>query len=154
MLKHRELRLIEQEIAKTQTCIEQLRRCTLLPFPGAEASLSPQPNLIPGHYAPLSGLVDGPYTRHYRQWLLPDRRFDGSAADAAAYSTGMATAPAALPYGMHEQLLSLTGRPQRQSAVKVQARGTGEQVCVYRKRDGSVVKYVPCCAVEGRMHCD
>jgi ADA HAT complex component 1 len=36
LLKHNELRLIEQELAKCQVSPEQLRRCSLVPFPGTE----------------------------------------------------------------------------------------------------------------------
>src|SRR6202012_1151402 len=36
LFKHNELRLIEQEIAKCQTGLEQIRRCQLIPFPGSQ----------------------------------------------------------------------------------------------------------------------
>ena len=34
LLKHNELRLIDQEIAKCQVALEQLRRCAEIPYPG------------------------------------------------------------------------------------------------------------------------
>jgi ADA HAT complex component 1 len=34
LMKHNELRLIEQELAKCQVALEQLRRCELRPYPG------------------------------------------------------------------------------------------------------------------------
>ncbi|KAH9811170.1 hypothetical protein Tdes44962_MAKER05903 [Teratosphaeria destructans] len=87
LLKHNELRLIEQELAKCQVALEQLRRCELRPYPGANG-LSPAVSLgtgpaiappsgftQPAHAAPY-GVTDGPYTRHYRQWLLGDHAFD------------------------------------------------------------------------------
>ena len=36
LMKHNELRLIEQELAKCQIALEQLRRCEIQPFPGFE----------------------------------------------------------------------------------------------------------------------
>ncbi|KAF2864156.1 hypothetical protein K470DRAFT_254486 [Piedraia hortae CBS 480.64] len=89
--KHNELRLIEQELAKCQVALEQLRRCELVPFPGTQGlsmavtkGLGPwvipssgQPR--PSHPPPW-GVTDGPYSRHYQQWLLPDARFDSTVA--------------------------------------------------------------------------
>ena len=43
LVKHRELRLIEQELAKCQTSLEQLRRCEIIPYPGANG-LSESPS--------------------------------------------------------------------------------------------------------------
>jgi ADA HAT complex component 1 len=90
LLKHNELRLIEQELAKCQVALEQLRRCAEIPYPGScVTGISPEVSsgtgaslLPPGNGpAPVSpapwGVTDGPYTRHYAQWLLPDPRFDG-----------------------------------------------------------------------------
>ncbi|KAI9892220.1 MAG: hypothetical protein M1814_001679 [Vezdaea aestivalis] len=94
MLKHREFRLIEQEMAKCQAALEQLRRCELIPFPttsdhpdamrdvingtgytsGSGVSLSEAP------WQPPWGISDGPYARHYARWLLPDTSFDGPGA--------------------------------------------------------------------------
>lgn len=87
LVKHNELRLIEQELAKCQIALEQLRRCQLRPFPGVEnpassisagtgPAIAPSPgNTQPSHSAPY-GVTDGPYTRHYQRWLLPDAQFD------------------------------------------------------------------------------
>ncbi|KAK4496576.1 hypothetical protein PRZ48_012556 [Zasmidium cellare] len=87
LMKHNELRLIEQELAKCQVALEQLRRCELRPYPGTSglsASISegtgpavaPSPGFTrPSHAAP-HGVTDGPYSRHYRQWLLHDPQFD------------------------------------------------------------------------------
>jgi ADA HAT complex component 1 len=87
LLKHNELRLIEQELAKCQTALEQLRRCSLIPFPGSEglsedlslgvgAALQPQSGYTTPQYAAPWGVTDGPYTRHYAKWLIPDAKFD------------------------------------------------------------------------------
>lgn len=108
LMKHNELRLIEQETAKIQVALEQLRRCELKPFPGAQgasASVSSgtgpavQPRsgfTRPSHAAPY-GVADGPYTRHYGKWLLADPQFDSepirapSFAESAAYAANRST---------------------------------------------------------------
>jgi ADA HAT complex component 1 len=95
LLKHNELRLIEQELAKCQTALEQLRRCSLIPFPGSEglsenlslgvgASLQPQSGYTAPQYAAPWGVTDGPYTRHYAKWLIPDAKFDSVSERALA----------------------------------------------------------------------
>jgi ADA HAT complex component 1 len=95
LLKHDELRLINQEMAKCQVALEQLRRCHLIPFPSAQATqnarqnvsngtgpavITPQRDVRPQWAAPF-GVTDGPYTRHYAKWLIPDPNFDGMQAD-------------------------------------------------------------------------
>lgn len=91
LLKHNELRLIEQELAKCQIALEQLRRCHLIPYPtncptpqqmlditaGKGPALKAQPNESVPRWAPPFGVVDGPYARHYAKWLIPDPSFDG-----------------------------------------------------------------------------
>jgi len=87
LLKHNELRLIEQELAKCQIALEQLRRCSLIPYPGTEAlseqlslgvgaSLQPLTGFTAPQYAAPWGVTDGPYTRHYSKWLISDAKFD------------------------------------------------------------------------------
>lgn len=91
LLKHDELRLINQEMAKCQIALEQLRRCHLIPFPNAQGTQSAMqsisngtgPAIMPPHrdvrppWAAPYGVSDGPYTRHYAKWLIPDPSFDG-----------------------------------------------------------------------------
>lgn len=103
LMKHNEARLIDQEIAKCQIALEQLRRCELLPYPGNElANLSlregtgpavePPPGFSrPPHAAPY-GVTDGPYSRHYAQWLLKDPQFDPVLPQAVAQADQFATA--------------------------------------------------------------
>lgn len=87
LLKHRELRLIEQELAKCQTALEQLRRCEVIPFPGTSGfseplssgtgpAIKPQPGFTQPQAPSPWGVTDGPYTRHYARWLLNDPTFD------------------------------------------------------------------------------
>lgn len=103
LMKHNELRLIEQELAKCQVALEQLRRVELRPFPGGEkpsvdVSAGTGPTVLPPagytkptHPAPY-GVTDGPYSRHYSQWLLHDPLFDSSPANAAFYADPMSQA--------------------------------------------------------------
>ena len=85
LLKHRGLRLIDQELAKCQIALEQLRRCRLMPFPATSddpaissmASSGTGPSYgSQAQHPPPWGVTDGPYTRHYAKWLLPDSTFD------------------------------------------------------------------------------
>ncbi|KAI1001071.1 hypothetical protein K3495_g7130 [Podosphaera aphanis] len=89
LLKHNELRLIDQELAKCQIALEQLRRCHLIPYPTSLATPESMLNVSNGtgpivshnriapQWAPPFGVTDGPYTRHYAKWLIPDPSFDG-----------------------------------------------------------------------------
>ncbi|KAJ4364977.1 hypothetical protein N0V83_008593 [Neocucurbitaria cava] len=95
LLKHNELRLIEQELAKCQVSLEQLRRCSLIPFPGTEglsedlslgigAALQTPSGYTEPQYAAPWGVADGPYTRHYAKWLISDLKFDSVSERALA----------------------------------------------------------------------
>ena len=95
LLKHREVQLIEQELAKCQISLEQLRRCHLIPYPGTLAMSEDVSNGIgPALQTPKSlsrperpapwGVADGPYSRHYAKWLVPDPRFDALSKEEAA----------------------------------------------------------------------
>jgi ADA HAT complex component 1 len=85
--KHNELRLIDQELAKCQVSLEQLRRCELMPYPGSTGpsqavtqgtgkSLKAPAGYTEPQYPAPWGVTDGPYARHYATWLLPDPAFD------------------------------------------------------------------------------
>jgi ADA HAT complex component 1 len=105
LLKHNELRLINQEMAKCQVALEQLRRCHLIPFPATAPTPAQMLNISAGtgpplqtpgqpvpQWAPPFGVVDGPYSRHYAKWLIPDPRFDGAAPvqrEAATAATAL-----------------------------------------------------------------
>ncbi|MCJ1225116.1 hypothetical protein MMC12_001765 [Toensbergia leucococca] len=100
LLKHKELRLIEQETAKCQAALEQLRRCQIIPYPALSSNYEDMLGVSSGSGPVLQGgmghlevpdsapwgVVDGPYTRHYAKWLIPDSRFDGSTAEDAQTS--------------------------------------------------------------------
>ena len=95
LLKHNELRLIEQELAKCQIALEQLRRCQLVPYPGTQGpsqnvsggvgpALQPARGYTEPQFAAPWGVTDGPYTRHYAKWLIPDPKFDSMSERALA----------------------------------------------------------------------
>ena len=120
LTKHNELRLIEQELAKCQVALEQLRRCELRPFPGSDQlssamssgsgpSLAPPPGYIPAPYAAPFGVADGPYTRHYRQWLLRGPQFEHSLPDTAPFVTSFPTDSRATRH------VSMSRRPAQKS---------------------------------------
>lgn len=98
--KHNELRLINQELAKCQVALEQLRRCHLIPYPvnvptpeqmlnisnGTGPALQSKPGEKVPEWAPPFGVTDGPYARHYAKWLIPDPKFDGIVPDAPLHA--------------------------------------------------------------------
>ena len=184
LLKHNELRFIDQEIAKCQVALEQLRRCSEIPYPGSHvaglsSSLSngtgsvvcpPGNGPVPPSPAPW-GVTDGPYSRHYAKWLLPDPQFDqghfftgppGSSAAAASATSvsgmttdiglqsveGRSTRANPSDYGA----LAGKTRPQRGSGSgsKLQALPNGYPapkeragpMIIRRKSDGVAVKLV------------
>ncbi|KYG44193.1 hypothetical protein M433DRAFT_5667 [Acidomyces richmondensis BFW] len=105
LLKHNELRLIEQELAKCQIALEQLRRCELRPFPGFDGPspavsagtglpVAPQPGHTQPPYPAPYGVTDGPYSRHYRQWLLHDPLFESTPVQTASYVDAFGDVPA------------------------------------------------------------
>lgn len=77
LLKHDELRVIDQEIAKCQVALEQLRRCSEIPFSGSSITVGSTSNNVPSASPSPWGVNDAAYARHYARWLLPDPLFDG-----------------------------------------------------------------------------
>ncbi|PLN77294.1 hypothetical protein BDW42DRAFT_177036 [Aspergillus taichungensis] len=172
LLKHNELRLIDQEIAKCQVALEQLRRCAEIPYPSAQLgglsqSVSSGTGMAvyaPGNGpTPLSpapwGVTDGPYTRHYARWLLPDPRFDGGELVPATPLLSAAGVAGATPVegrstrGNPGDLGALAGksRPQRGSSLsKLQSlpnaypapKEKAGPMIIRRKSDGIMVKLV------------
>jgi ADA HAT complex component 1 len=143
LFKHNELRLVDQELAKCQIALEQIRRCDLIPTPVTQIpilafSKHTGPTLVaPPGYSVLNGaaprgVTDGPYTQHYAQWLLRNH----------------------FPHrGLNSPLpLGRDGRVTRGSAVEVytpmgapqvptkRRRGTINQAVLRRWKDGQLVK--------------
>ncbi|KAJ5587853.1 uncharacterized protein N7459_003618 [Penicillium hispanicum] len=169
LLKHNELRLIDQEIAKCQVALEQLRRCAEIPYPGSVATgisadvsagtgasvLPPGNGLAPVSPAPW-GVTEGPYSRHYARWLLPDPRFDGGEVDpalSAAAGTGLPQAEGRSTRGNPQDYSSLAGKTRtsrNSSGSKLQALGNqvakekekekAGPIFMRRKCDGVMVK--------------
>ncbi|EFX04171.1 hypothetical protein CMQ_1099 [Grosmannia clavigera kw1407] len=167
LMKHKELRLIEQEMAKCQVALEQLRRCHLIPYPtacptpeqmldiatGRGTAVRPRPGAAVAKWAAPFGVVDGPYARHYAKWLIPDPVFDGPLPNwpgvaPSARSKGFATAEARATRNSLPD--SSRGRPMRGLAgQKLHALSNGYPQpkdkagpCVLKRADGKVVKLV------------
>jgi len=95
LLKHKELRLIDQELARCQIALEQFRRCQVIPYPALSSTLDQMQAVTAGsgaiydntapHASPW-GITNGPYSRHYKRWLMPDPTFDNSIEDQASTS--------------------------------------------------------------------
>jgi ADA HAT complex component 1 len=154
--KHNELRLIDQEIAKVQVAMEQIRRCEIIPRPAQQIpsaalmshsgpALLPAKGLsIPESPAPW-GVTDGPYTRHYAAWLLPSARFDAQSpvaqtAVSSAFPSpfgresratrGLALEPVSTPFG----------RPSRTGTGRVRAANAHDPSSPLAPRDPLVIK--------------
>ncbi|KAG9234371.1 hypothetical protein BJ875DRAFT_15490 [Amylocarpus encephaloides] len=168
LLKHKELRLINQELAKCQVALEQLRRCHLIPYPTSQGTSESMLNVVNGtgaalkrkdvmpEWAPPYGVTDGPYARHYSKWLIPDPSFDGEQEEWHGSSDG-SRAPKTVLEGRATRYSFAEGstpasksRSQRGNAgQKLQALSSGypqakEKAgpCVLKRGDGQMVKLV------------
>ncbi|KAF4977830.1 hypothetical protein FZEAL_5673 [Fusarium zealandicum] len=169
LLKHDELRLINQELAKCQVALEQLRRCHLIPYPvncptpeqmlnvsaGKGPSIQTRLGEAVPRWAPPFGVVDGPYARHYAKWLIPDPSFDGmqpewqftpdAARARSSFTEGRTTRNSVTESGS-----MLKGRTARGGAAqKLQSLSSGYPQpkdkagpCVLKRADGQTVKLV------------
>ncbi|CAJ2503022.1 Uu.00g104160.m01.CDS01 [Anthostomella pinea] len=170
LLKHDELRLINQELAKCQVALEQLRRCHLIPYPvnvptpeqmlnitnGSGPALQPKLGDKLPQWAPPFGVTDGPYARHYAKWLIPDPKFDGIQPGILAHSSdgtrlrtsmdGRSTRNSFTDFTASQS----KGRPVRGTAgQKLQSLSSGyappkdkNGPCVLKRSDGKTVKLV------------
>lgn len=163
LLKHKELRLIDQEIAKTQIALEQLRRCTEIPYPATQqlsvgVSNGVGPSLRREFKTPLPqspapwGVVSGPYSRHYAKWLLPDHRFDGGEPEPILHTPAgkspMKSRSMRGSFNETPQAMN-SARSQRSGKLKALPAGYGQPkekatgpMIVKRKSDGVMVKLV------------
>ena len=162
LLKHRELRLIEQEIAKCQIEYEQLRRCQVIPYPvqSSESTSMIAVSEGSGHiynnhapHAPPWGVVEGAYTRHYERWLLPSSTFDDNAVDdSLVLSSAGKRLPDRATRGLLSEQGSVGGQPrsQRGSNSRLQSLPHGYPepkeekgpMIVKRSSDNHIVKLV------------
>jgi hypothetical protein len=168
LMKHNELRLINQELAKCQAALEQLRRCHLIPFPTSQGTPESMQHVSNGtgpavtqgsnvpQWAPAYGVTDGPYTRHYAKWLIPDPAFDGVQVGWQRGSD-ISRAGKTVPEGRSTRHSFVEGstagsksRSQRgSSGQKLQALSSGypqakEKAgpCILKRSDGQMVKLV------------
>ena len=175
LLKHRENRLIEQELAKAHIMYEQLRRCELIPYSQPtiqvrDVSAATGSHVLEGsqrqNLAPLPGVVDGPYTRHLAQWLLPDPPFDISettsktskrasikapskATSGAKAGPSTANSTATTTPSSRSQRGSNTSRLQSLLFNHAGTKEDKEQLIVRRPSDGQWLKIV--CPYDGQM---
>lgn len=168
LMKHKELRLIDQELAKCQIALEQLRRCTEIPYPalqqpseqvsagiGASVRKGSQKNQARSP-APW-GVVDGPYSRHYAKWLMSDPYFDGGEPENVTPLSAMTTpAHGRSTRGVFTDFAQMVGKTSRSQRalhqglpagfVEPKQKPTGPMI-LKRKSDGKMVKLVcPDCA--------
>ncbi|MCJ1389196.1 hypothetical protein MMC18_002051 [Xylographa bjoerkii] len=165
LLKHNELRLIDQELAKCQVALEQLRRCQLIPYPASMSNIGNM-QAVSGGVGPTYGsgggalqaapwgVTDGPYTRHYAKWLIPDPMFDGDLSpDARLQRTAGKRMPERITRGSKADKATpaLKSRSQRGSTgSRLQALPAGYPepkeekgpMIVKRSTDGRMVKLV------------
>ncbi|GAW19743.1 hypothetical protein ANO14919_092320 [Xylariales sp. No.14919] len=169
LLKHDELRLINQELAKCQVALEQLRRCHLIPYPvntptpeqmlnianGLGPSLQPKSGDKLPQWAPPFGVTDGPYARHYAKWLIPDPKFDGIQPELSGHTDSWRARSTIEGRSTRNSFTDLNtsqgkGRPARGTAgQKLQALSSGypppkdkSGPCVLKRSDGQTVKLV------------
>jgi len=168
LLKHDELRLINQELAKCQVALEQLRRCHLMPYPthcptpsqmleissGKGPVLQAKPGQSVPKWAPPFGVVEGPYARHYAKWLIPDPAFDGMqprvrGPSEASRSRNVQVEGRSTRNSMPD--LGAVGKPRsgRGAGQRLQALSSGypqpkdkQAPCVLKRSDGATVKLV------------
>ena len=163
LLKHKELRLIDQEFAKCQVALEQLRRCQIIPYPATSsvfrdfqaASSGSGPsfnNRAP--YAPPWGVTNGPYSRHYERWLIPDSAFDENVVETPQTPAGFGKTLADRPTRgskSEKGIVASKSRSQRGSTsarLKALPHGYPEPkeekgpMIVKRSSDGKMVKLV------------
>jgi len=168
LAKHRELRLIDQELAKCQVALEQLRRCELVPYPGlvnmsedVSAGRGPSIRSQPGFTQPVApapwGVVDGPYTKHYRNWLVQDSTFDSTpiAQNITTYD-GFATARAdsrstrnsivsldrSSKRGSRESFTGIAQAQTNQPSAPAAPRNKGGPLVIRRPTDNQYVKLI------------
>ena len=163
LLKHRELRLVDQELAKCQTALEQLRRCQVFPYPALSSTFEGMQAASTGSgkayenrapHAPPWGVANGPYTRHYERWLIPDSIFDDTISDHIRTSTcGGEFGPERATRGSKSEKSTVAGKSRSQrgstgARLKALPHGYPEPkeekgpMIVKRSSDGKMVKLV------------
>lgn len=166
--KHNELRLIETEIGKAETMLEQLRRVRIIPYPGHESSpisideaitggglpLKSEPGISQPQHAPPFGATDGPYSRHYEKWLIPHEAFDPTPARLSRNLVSGPTPIMRKKSSLDDQ--TSARQPKRISTSQIVQLPTvtisvdGSPLLVVQREDGEWVKVV--CRVCGKQN--
>lgn len=163
LLRHQELRFINQELAKCQAALEQLRRCHLIPYPTTCPTPQQMLDIIDSNvpavqskavgsnpqWAPPYGVVDGPYARHYAKWLIPDPKFDGqisewfASSEAARSMEGRSTRNSvSFPEGATIGKRVARGQLSQKLPPTIPAAPKTKGPCIIKRNDGVVVKLV------------
>lgn len=163
LLRHQELRFINQELAKCQAALEQLRRCHLIPYPTTCPTPQQMLDIVDGNvpavqskngapnpqWAPPYGVVDGPYARHYAKWLIPDPKFDGQIpewlpmSEAARSVEGRSTRNSvSLPEGATIGKRIARGQLSQKLPPTIPAAPKTKGPCILKRNDGVMVKLV------------
>lgn len=168
LMKHKELRFIDQELAKCQIALEQLRRCAEIPYPalqqpseqvstGAGAAVRKGSQKKQARSPAPWGVVEGPYSRHYAKWLMSDPHFDGGEPEMVTPLSALATpAHGRSTRGVFTDFAQMVGKTSRSQRalhqglpagfVEPKQKPTGPMI-LKRKSDGKMVKLVcPDCA--------
>lgn len=164
LLRHQELRFINQELAKCQAALEQLRRCHLIPYPTTCPTPQQMLDIVDGNvpavqsktsgpnpqWAPPYGVVDGPYARHYAKWLIPDPKFDGQMpewiqmSEATRNVEGRSTrnSVVSLPEGATIGKRTARGQCGQKLPSAIPAAPKTKGPCILKRNDGVMVKLV------------
>ncbi|KAJ4422505.1 hypothetical protein N0V82_002839 [Gnomoniopsis sp. IMI 355080] len=164
LLRHQELRFINQELAKCQAALEQLRRCHLIPYPTTCPTPQQMLDIVDGNvpavqskiggpspqWAPPYGVVDGPYARHYAKWLIPDPKFDGQIpewlqmSEAVRSVEGRSTrnSVVSLPEGATIGKRIARGQSGQKLPSAIPAAPKTKGPCILKRNDGVMVKLV------------
>ena len=163
LLKHRELRLIDQELAKCHVALEQLRRCQIIPYPQSSPirhtfevindSERPPSSERPSSATQWS-VANAAYSMHYEKWLLGYSTHDNgdNHQDFISAKNGKRL-PDRLTRGVHPEkgFYGTSNRSQRGSAkVPMETPSPGHSeakdmkgpMVVPRKSDNHLVKLV------------
>ncbi|KAK6510031.1 hypothetical protein TWF481_004744 [Arthrobotrys musiformis] len=140
LLKHRELQDIEAELGRAEACLEQIRRCSIEEAMEKDGRFD-DPSGITLGYAPAPEVMNGPYSRDYRDWLMEERvpiakskYHDVLAKDQSRNFIIQRRGEAPQP------LLPQHGRPQREAAAAAAAGQKRSTICLHRQPDGTVVR--------------
>lgn len=153
--------MIDQEIAKCQIALEQLRRCQVIPYPVMSSELEDMQAVAAGSGPPLEitiphpppwGIMEGPYARHYARWLISDSAFDPNIVDSNPYQAGKSGSERTTRGSVSERSHGMaSGRTHRGSSnTRLQALSHGYPepreekgpLILKRSADGRMVKLV------------